>query len=144
MGLFGKFFGGAPGKKATDDVLLLHAMLLMSSVDGYMDAAELATVEGFIQTLPEFADANVDQQLAEAKKLRAGFQTPHEAVKVLADISSEAVKKKAFILAVDIAMSSGDVDAAEEELLEAMRRILRIDDVLADKVIEVLALKYST
>jgi tellurite resistance protein len=143
MGLLGKFFGGAPAKKATDDVLLLHAMMLMSSVDGYMDGAEIATLEGFINTLPEFADADFDKQLAEAKKLRAKFQTPQEAVKALGDISSEAVKKKAFILAADIAMSSGDVDEAEEELLEAMQRILNIDDALANKAIEVLAMKYA-
>ncbi|HVK75583.1 MAG TPA: hypothetical protein VM734_19770 [Kofleriaceae bacterium] len=40
-------------------------------------------------------------------------------------------------------MSSGDVDESEEELLEAMQRILGIDDALAQKSIEVLALKYA-
>lgn len=143
MGLLGKFFGGAPAKKASDDVLLLHAMMLMSSVDGYMEGSEIATLEGFINTLPEFKDADFDKQLAEAKKLRAKFQSAQDAVKALGDISSDAVKKKAFILAADIAMSSGDVDEAEEELLEAMQRILGIDDALANKAIEVLALKYA-
>ncbi len=143
MGLLGKFFGGAPAKKATDDVLLLHAMMLMSSVDGYMEGSEVATLEGFINTLPEFKDADFDDQLAAAKKLRAKFQTPQDAVKALSDISSPAVKKKAYILAADIAMSSGDVDEAEEELLEAMQRILGIDDALAEKAIEILALKYA-
>lgn len=143
MGLLGKFFGGAPAKKASDDVLLLHAMMLMSSVDGYMEGSEIATLEGFINTLPEFKDADFDKQLAEAKKLRAKFQSAQDAVKALGDISSESVKKKAFILAADIAMSSGDVDEAEEELLEAMQRILNIDDALANKAIEILALKYA-
>lgn len=143
MGLLGKFFGGAPAKKATDDVLLLHAMMLMSSVDGYMEGSEIATLEGFINTLPEFKDADFDKQLADAKKLRAKFSSAQEAVKALGDISSEAVKKKAFILAADIAMSSGDVDEAEEELLEAMQRIMGISDDLANKAIEVLALKYA-
>lgn len=143
MGLLGKFLGGAPAKKATDDVLLLHAMMLMSSVDGYMEGSEIATLEGFINTLPEFKDADFDKQLAEAKKLRAKFPSAQDAVKALGDIGSVAVKKKAFILAADIAMSSGDVDEAEEELLEAMQRILGIDDDLANKAIEVLALKYA-
>jgi hypothetical protein len=52
------------------------------------------------------------------------------------------VRKKAFVLAVDIAMSSGDVDEKEEEMLEALQRILRIDDDLARRVVEVIALKY--
>jgi tellurite resistance protein len=61
---------------------------------------------------------------------------------VLNDIQSDAVRRKAFVLAVDIAMSSGDIDESEEEMLEAMKRILRIDDALADRIIEVISLKY--
>ena len=143
MGLLGKFFGGAPAKKATDDVLLLHAMMLMSSIDGHLEGSEIATLEAFINTLPEFKDADFDKQMAEAKKLRAKFSSVQDAVKALADISSEAVRKKAFVLAADIALSSGDVDESEEELLEAMQRVMNIDDQLAQTAIYVLALKYA-
>lgn len=143
MGLLGKFLGGAPAKKPTDDILLLHAMMLMSSVDGYLEGSEIATLEAFINTLPEFKDADFDAQMAAAKKLRAKFQTVQDAVKALAEISSDAVRKKTFVLAADIAMSSGDIDDAEEELLEAMQRVLGIDDGLANKIVEVLALKYA-
>ena len=143
MGLFGKLLGTAPAKKASDDVLLLHAMMLMSSADGYMEGSEIATLEGFINTLPEFKDADFDKQMAEAKKLRAKFSSVQDAVKALADISSEAVRKKAFVLAADIALSSGEVDEKEEELLEAMQRVMNIDDQLAQTAIYVLALKYA-
>ena len=51
-------------------------------------------------------DADFDAQMAAAKKLRAKFQTGQEAVKALSDISSDAVKKKTFVLCADIAMSS--------------------------------------
>jgi len=64
-------------------------------------------------------------------------------VQALKDISSEAVRRKAFVLAADIALASGDVDETEEELLEAMQRVLGIDDAMAQKIIEVLALKYA-
>jgi tellurite resistance protein len=143
MGLLGKFLGGSPAKKPTDDILLLHAMMLMSSVDGYLEGSEIATLEAFINTLPEFKEADFDAQMAAAKKLRAKFQTAQDAVKALAEISSDHVRKKTFVLAADIAMSSGDIDEAEEELLEAMQRVLNIDDGLANKIVEVLALKYA-
>lgn len=143
MGLLGRLMGSTPAKKPTDDILLLHAMMLMSSVDGYLEGAEVATLEAFINTLPEFRDADFDQQMAAAKKLRAKFEKPQDAVRALAEISSDAVKKKTFVLAADIAMSSGDIDESEEELLEAMQRVLNIDDALAQKIIEVLALKYA-
>jgi hypothetical protein len=81
--------------------------------------------------------------MADAKKLRAKFNSVQEAVKALGDISSEAVRKKAFILAADIALSSGDVDEKEEELLEAMQRVMGIDDNLAQTAISILALKYA-
>jgi len=143
MGLLGMFRGNAPTKKASDDVLLLHAMMLMASADGVMEGSEIETLEGFVNTLPEFKDADFDTQMTNARKLRAKFNSVQEAVKALSDISSEAVRKKAFILAADIAMSSGEVDDSEEELLEAMQRVLGIDDALANKAIEVLALKYA-
>jgi len=143
MGLLSKFLGNAPAKKATDDILLLHAMMLMSSVDGVLEGAEIAQLEAFINTLPEFKDADFDAQMSAAKKLGSKYKTSQEAVKALAEISSEAVKKKTFVLAADIAMSSGDVDEAEEELLEAMQRVLGIDDNLANSIVSVLALKYA-
>ena len=143
MGLLGKFLGNAPAKKPTDDILLLHAMLLMSSVDGYLEGSEVATLEAFINTLPEFKEADFENQMAAARKLRAKFNSAQDGVKALAEISSDAVKKKAFVLAADIALSSGDVDEAEEELLEAMQRILGIDDNLANTIVQVLALKYA-
>ena len=143
MGLLGKFFGGDTAKKPTDDILLLHAMVMMSTVDGDIEGVELATLEAFINTLPEFRDADTGAQLAAARKLSTKYKTSEEAVGALAEISSDAVRKKAFVLAADIALSSGDVDEAEDKLLEAMQRVLGIDDALANKIVEVLALKYA-
>lgn len=142
MGLLNKVFGSKPAKKATDDVLLLHSMLLMCGVDGAIEASEIATIEAFVNTLPEFEGKDFDGLMAQSKKLASRYPNLKDSVKALSDIQSEAIRKKAFVLAVDIAMSSGDVDEAEEELLEAMQRIMKIDDELAHKIVEVLALKY--
>ncbi len=53
------------------------------------------------------------------------------------------MKKKLFVLAADIAMSSGDIDESEDKMLETMQRLLGIDDALATKVVEVLQIKYT-
>ncbi|MBK6695707.1 MAG: tellurite resistance TerB family protein [Myxococcales bacterium] len=143
MGLFSRILGTQPQKKASDDVLLLHSMMLMACADGVLEGAEAATLEAFINTLPEFREADFDEQMIQAKKIAAKFKDSKEAVRALTDISSEAVRKKAFILAADIALASGDIDEREEELLGAMQRVLNIDDALAQKVVEVLALKYA-
>ena len=143
MGLLGKVFGGQPAKKASDDVLLLHSMILMAGADGVLEGAEVAQLEAFINTLPEFRHAEFGHQMEAARKLANKFSSPKDAVQALKDISSEAVRRKAFVLAADIALASGDVDETEEELLEAMQRVLGIDDGMAQKIIEVLALKYA-
>lgn len=143
MGLLGKFLGQPPAKKASDDILLLLSMMMMSSADGVLESSEIAALEQFINTLPEFKGPNFPQQMAEARKLAAKYPKPKDAVKALAEISSDVVKKKAFVLAADIAMSSGEVDQAEEELLDAMQRVLGIDDNMANAVVQVLALKYT-
>ena len=144
MGLLAKVTSGSqPVKKATDDVLLLHGLLLMCSADGVMEGSEMATLEAFYNTLPEFDGKDFDELLAQANKVVARHGNLKESVKAVAEIQSEAVRKKLFVLSADIAMSSGDVDEAEDRMLEAFQRLLGIDDATATKVLEVLSLKYA-
>lgn len=145
MGLFNKLLGkDKVVKKAGDDALLMHSLMLMAGADGIIEASEIATIEGFINTLPEFKDKDFGSVFDQAKKVAARYPTLKESVAALGEIESDAVKKKCFILAVDMAFASGDVDASEEELLEAMQRILGLSDDLATKVLEVFSLKYAT
>ncbi len=145
MGLFNKLLGkDTVTKKAGDDALLMHSLMLMAGADGVIEASEIATIEGFINTLPEFKNQNFGAIFESAKKVANRYPNLKDSVAALGEIESEAVKKKCFILAVDMAFSSGDVDSSEEELLEAMQRILGIDDGLATKVLEVFSLKYAS
>lgn len=143
MGLLSKFLGSSPAKKAEDDVLLVHTMLLMCGADGYLDDSEAETVEAYFSQLPEFKGKQFGDVYGQARKLVSRYPNLRESVKALGGFSSEAVKRKAFVLAADIAMSSGEVDEAEDELLTAMQRILGIDDGTATKVLEVLSMKYA-
>jgi tellurite resistance protein len=126
-----------------DDVLLLHTMLLMAGADGAIDEGEISTVEAFYATLPEFEGTEFTELHAEARKLCARYDSRRASVEALAGLSTAARKRKAFVVAADVALSSGAVDATELELLEQMRAILGIDEALAASVMEVLALKYA-
>lgn len=144
MGLLSRLMGTtAPTKKATDDVLLLHGMLLMAGADGTIEQSELSTVQGFFDTLPEFKDKNFDELLSQANRVVAKHGGLKQSIVALGDIQSPAIKKKCFVLAADIAMASGDIDEAEDKLMEAMQRLLGIDDDFASKTIEVLQTKYA-
>lgn len=146
MGLLGRFLGNQPAKKPTDDVLLLHAIMCMAAADGIIEDAEDEMIRNYANTLPEFRDMDGAEFAkcfeATAKIVHRYNKDMKSSLQALNEIQSDAVRKKAFVLAVDIAMSSGDVDEKEEEMLEAMQRLLRIDDDLAKRIVEVISLKY--
>jgi uncharacterized tellurite resistance protein B-like protein len=144
MGILSKLAAGvAPQKKAGDDVLLFHGMMLMAGADGTIEEKEQDTLRAFFFTLPEFAGKSFDQMLEQGHKLIHKYGGLQESIKSLGEITSPAVRKKLFVLATDLALSSGDIDETEEKLLESMQRLLAIDDALASKIIEVLSLKYA-
>lgn len=124
-----------------DTILMLHGLRVMSD---YRNEAERATFYAFLATLPEFKTELIDDLDAAVTKVRAKYGTPRESIAALEDIASEAVKKKTFLIAIDIAMANGHVDAIEDDLLEDMRTVLGIDLELAEKIIEVLGIKYAT
>lgn len=146
MSLLAKFRGAAPAKTDADDVLLLHALFCIASADGSISDSEDALIRAYTNTLPEFRDmdgAEFNKAMEQSIKIAHKYNRDMKSsLQVLNEIQSDAVRKKAFVLAVDIAMSSGDVDENEEEMLEAMQRILRIDDALAQRAVEIIGLKY--
>ncbi len=144
MGILSKMAtGSTANKKASDDVLLLHGMMCMAGADGVIEAKEIATLEAFFNTLPEFEGKDFDELMGNAHKVLHRYDSVKDSAKALADIESEAVRKKLFVLAADIALSSGDIAEAEDEMLETMQRVMNIDDGTATKILEVLTLKYA-
>ena len=144
MGLLSKLTGKVtPQKKPADDALLLHAMLLMCGADGSFDEQELPQVEGYFNALPEFEGKEFSNVYGEAAKVLKRFSSLKDSVKALSELSNQTVKNKCYLLAADIAMSSGDVDEAEDAMLDAMQRVLQVEDALATKILEVLTLKYA-
>lgn len=144
MGLLSKLTGKVtPQKKPADDALLLHAMLLMCGADGSFDDQELPQVEGYFNALPEFEGKEFSNVYGEAAKVLKRYSSLKDSVKALSELSNQTVKNKCYLLAADIAMSSGDVDEAEDAMLDAMQRVLQVEDSLATKILEVLTLKYA-
>lgn len=144
MGILSRLTGSVtPQKKATDDVLLLHGLLLMSSADGAMEDGELDTVQAFFNTLPEFQGKDFHELLEQCNKVISRYGNLKESVKALAELSTDKIRLKAFVLCADIAMSSGDVDEAEDRLLETMQRMWNIGDQQAEQILNVLSMKYA-
>jgi hypothetical protein len=125
-----------------DSVLLLHGMMLMSDFKG----DEMSPVfDAYVETIPELRQGNIDELKAAVAQLRLERPSKAHWVEALSEISSEVVKQKTLILALDIAMGSGGmVDPAEDELLDQVRTALGLDLAFAEKILDVLSIKYAT
>ena len=129
--------------KVDDQQLLLEAMLCVAFADGDDQYEETNLVRAFANTLPEFKNADayeVYEKAEKAVKLHGALNR----VKELSNLGTEALRHKAFLLAMDIALSSGDVDDGEEAVLGAMAETMRITPDVADRIASVLMIKYAT
>jgi tellurite resistance protein len=145
MGLLSRLSGMVSNKAPTDSVLLIHAMFLMAGADGNFDDEEVAVLIATANSLPEFKDTTEQEYsslVGEAKKLARKYENPAASVAALAQLSTPKMKMKAFLLAAEVALASGDVDEDEDALLESMQRVLGIDDNTAQTIINILAIKY--
>jgi tellurite resistance protein len=128
----------------SDESLLLYGLICIAGADGRIDASESATLNGFVQQLPEFRAKNHENLYKEAFALLRDHSIGGKpALHFLSKLSTPARKKKLFVLAVDLAMSSGDVDSNEEWMLTEMRTVLQIDNDTAGKIYDVLSMKYA-
>lgn len=144
MGLLSRLTAkSTPPRQMSDDALLLHAMLLMCGADGAFDQEEIATVEAYFAQLPEFRGKQFSDVYNEAIKILRKYPDLKASVQSLGSLSTQGMKKKCYVLAADIAMSSGDVDENEDAMLESMQRVMQIDDDFATKALEILAVKYQ-
>ena len=147
MGLLSRLAGMAPTKAPTDNVLLIHAMFAMAGADGNFDDEEVAVIIAAANALPEFKDTSEQEfqgLVGEAKKLLRKYENPQASVAALGQLSTPRLKQKAFLLAAEIALASGDVDEDEDAMLESMQRVLGLDDATAQTIVNVLAIKYAS
>ncbi len=129
--------------KVDDQQLLLEAMLCVAFADGDDQYEETQLVRAFAATLPEFKNADAYEVYEKAEK-SVKLHGALNRVKELNNLTSEALKHKAFLLAMDIALSSGEIDDGEEAVLGAMAETLRIPSELTDRIASVLMIKYAT
>ncbi len=126
-----------------DAVLLMHGMLLMCGADGALQPEEVNTLQVYYRTMPEFEGKPFNEFLQRARQVRGRYHSAIESMEALGGIQSVAVRRKLFVMAVDLAMASQGIVAAENKMLLNMQDILALSDDLARKVIEVQSLKYA-
>lgn len=129
---------------SNEDLLLFHGMMLVAHPSGVINENGLATFERFFNTLPEFRDKDFDELLRSASALQAQHPSLADSAAALSSLEDSATRTKLFVLAVDLAMSSGAESAQTDALLESLAEVLRIDEETAVRVVAVLSLKYRS
>jgi hypothetical protein len=125
-----------------DTVLLLHGMMLMSD---FSDAEMSPVFDAYVETIPELRQADISTLREEVARLRLERPSKADWVAALGEITSDVVKQKTLVLALDIAMASGGmVTPAEDELLDEVRNALGLDLAFAEKTLDILSIKYAT
>jgi tellurite resistance protein len=141
MGLFDKLKKSV--LRTEDEVLLTEAMLAVSLAEGDDQWEESQLVKAFLSTLPELKNKDVYEIYDKAER-NVKLHGAMTRVKELAKLGTPALRQKAFMLAMDIALSSGEIDDGEEAVLAAMQETLAIPDELVTRIADVLQIKYST
>jgi tellurite resistance protein len=141
MGLFDKLKKSV--LRTEDEVLLTEAMIAVSFADGDDQWEEGELIKAFLRTLPELKDKDVYEIYEKAEK-NVKLHGAMARVKELVKLGTPALKQKAFFLALDVALSSGDIDDGEEAVLAAMQETLGISDDVAQRYADTLQVKYAS
>ncbi len=141
MGLFNKLKKSV--LRTEDEVLLTEAMIAVSFADGDAQWEEGELIKAFLQTLPELKDKDIYEIFEKAEK-NVKLHGAMSRVKELAKLGTPALRQKAFFLALDVALSSGDIDDGEEAVLAAMQETLGISDDVAQQYADTLQVKYAS
>jgi tellurite resistance protein len=128
--------------KANDRALLFHAMYIMAAVDGSVSSEEATVLRGVVASLPDFRDADVDSLLRDSTALTKRFGGVLESIEGLMELSAGDIRYRAFVLAVEVAYASGSVNAAEDQLLSSMSRVLGLDAGVCEGIANVISFKY--
>jgi tellurite resistance protein len=141
MGLFDKLKKTV--LRTEDEVLLTEAMIAVSFADGDDQWEESELIKAFLRTLPELKDKDVYEIYEKAEK-NVKLHGALSRVKELSRLGTPALKQKCFLLALDVALSSGDIDEGEEAVLASMQETLGIPDELAQRYADTLQVKYAS
>src|SRR5919106_3911070 len=113
---------------------LIFTMVLISAAEGEMTDAELETIGRQVRYLPVFRGFD-HQRLTELGRDCAELLRDDDGLDVACDMIAEALsqplRETAYALACDVAAADGALADEELNLLELLRRRLKVDRLIA-------------
>lgn len=143
MGLFDKVLGTSTIDKLNEAEGMAGIALCAIAADGQITEEEAAGLGTTLSRMQLFGGMNNRQVNDIFNKLVKVVR--NQGVDALLQMSTAALraelKPTAFAVAADLIMSDGHVAGAEKTFLERIQKSLSVDDALALKIVEVIAIK---
>jgi tellurite resistance protein len=121
-------------KTLSHHTALVYVMVVVSAADGVMSDKELKAIGDLTRTLPVFKDFDRDRLLVLAQDCSAILQEEDGLAAVLGLVKEALpapLRETAYWLALEIALSDTTVKLEEVRMIEALRRALEIDCLVA-------------
>ncbi|MGI5380765.1 hypothetical protein ACQEV2_42650 [Streptomyces sp. CA-251387] len=125
---------------------MVHAMMIICFNGSKITSQQLATVESYAKSLPEFYGMDFQPYYEEAKKLASSAAGDTErAIDLLSIIESEELRTKAFYCCLELSLSNADAKATaqDEVVLSAIQSSLGVSAQTASQLRESIAVKYA-
>lgn len=121
-------------KTISPQTALIYVMVVVSAADGSMHQRELEAIGELTRRLPAFKGFDPDRLVAAVQDCSAILQEKEGLAALLglvADALSEPMKETAYWLALELALSDQHVALEEVRLIDALRRALGMDKLVA-------------
>ena len=121
-------------KTISHHTALVYVMVVVSAADGAMSDKELKAIGDLTRTLPVFKGFDRDRLLVLAQDCSAILQEEDGLAAVLGlvkDALPEPLRETAYWLALEVALSDTQVKLEEVRIIEALRRALGLDRLVA-------------
>ena len=121
-------------KTLSHHTALVYVMVVVSAADGVMSDKELKAIGDLTRTLPVFKGFDRDRLLVLAQDCSAILQEEDGLAAVLGLVKEALpapLRETAYWLALEIALSDTTVRLEEVRMIEALRRALEIDRLVA-------------
>jgi tellurite resistance protein len=121
-------------KTISHHTALVYVMVVVSAADGAMSDKELKAIGDLTRTLPVFKDFDRDRLLVLAQDCSAILQEEDGLAAVLGLVKEALpapLRETAYWLALEVALSDTAVKLEEVRMIEALRRALEIDRLVA-------------
>jgi tellurite resistance protein len=121
-------------KTISHQMALVYVMVVVAASDGVISEKELKTIGDLAKTLPAFREFDTSRLLVTAQDCGAILQEQEGLDAVLGLVKAalpEQLRETAYWLALEVALSDSRVMLEEIRVIEAIRRALGIDKLVA-------------